>query len=98
MIYRNFIATATIQTAENELNKIITIFKEAHIPEYADFIRILNNWHDEIINSFNTINNHKITNGPMERTNEDIKTIIRISFGSKNFTRTRNRIMFCINE
>lgn len=98
MIYRNFVATATIQTAEYELNKIIAIFKEAHIPEYADFIRILNNWHDEIINSFNTINNHKITNGPMERTNENIKTIIRISFGSKNFTRTRNRIMFCINE
>ena len=81
MIYRNFVATATIQIVENELNRIIRIFKEAHIPEYADFIRILNNWHNEIINSFNTINNHKITNGHMDRVNKDIKTIIRKSFG-----------------
>ena len=28
------------------------------------------------------INGHKITNGPMERVNRDIKTIFGISFGS----------------
>ena len=58
----------------------------------------MNNWHNEIINSFNMVNGHKITNGPMERVNNDIKTIIRVSFGSNNFTRMRNRIMFCIND
>jgi len=97
MIFRNYIATATIDDAKEKLDIIITQFKEAHIKEYANFIRILNNWHDQIINSFNTINGHKITNGPMERVNKDIKTIIRISFGSSNFQRMRNRIMFCIN-
>lgn len=98
MIYRNFVATETIDTAEEKLNTIISQFKEAHIKEYADFIRIMNNWHNEIINSFNMVNGHKITNGPMERVNKDIKTIIRVSFGSNNFTRMRNRIMFCIND
>lgn len=98
MIYRDFVATETIETANDKLNIIISQFKEAHIPEYADFIRIMNNWHDEIVNSFNRVNGHKITNGAMERVNKDIKTIIRISFGSNNFTRTRNRIMFCIND
>ena len=96
--YRNFVATATIDTAYDELNKLISKFKEAHIPEYSKFIKILNNWHDEIINSFNTINGHKITNGPMERVNRDIKTIFSISFGSTNFPRMRNRIMYCINQ
>lgn len=34
----------------------------------------------------------------MERINRDIKTIFGISFGSSNFTRVRNRVIFCINE
>lgn len=33
MIYRNFIATETIDTAEEKLNTIISQFKEAHIKE-----------------------------------------------------------------
>lgn len=96
--YRNFVATATIDTAEHELNELIIKFKEAHISEYSTFIKILTDWHDEIINSFNKINGHKITNGPMERVNRDIQTIFSISFGSTNFPRVRNRVMFCINE
>ena len=55
-------------------------------------------WFHEIINSFNKINNHKISNGPMERENRDIKTLNGISFGATNFNRMRNRIMFTINE
>ena len=43
-------------------------------------------------------NNHRISNGPMERVNADIKTMVRLSFGSNNFLRMRNRIMFAINE
>ena len=96
--YRNFVATATIETAEHELNKLIIKFKEAHISEYSNFIKIMDDWHDEIVNSFYRINGHKITNGPMERVNRDIKTIFGISFGSSNFIRVRNRVIFCINE
>lgn len=96
--YRNFVATSTIDTANEELNILISKFKEAHIPEYSTFIKLLNNWHDEIVNSFNMINGHKITNGPMERVNRDIKTIFGVSFGSTNFLRMRNRIIYCINQ
>ncbi len=96
--YRNFVATATIDTAKKELDMLIEKFKEAHISEYASFISLLKNWYNEIINSFNTVNGHKITNGPMERVNSDIKTIIRISYGSTNFIRMRNRFMFSINK
>ena len=34
----------------------------------------------------------------MERVNRDIKTMFRLSFGSTNFERMRNRIMFAINN
>lgn len=96
--YRNFVATATIDTAQVELDSLISKFKESRIKEYYPFIHIMEDWHDEIINSFNKINGHKITNGPMERVNRDIKTIFGISFGSANFYRVRNRIIFSINE
>jgi transposase len=96
--FREFIATASIDDAESRLIELIEMFKAAHIVEYVPFINIMENWFHEIINSFNTINGHKITNGPMERVNRDIKTLNAISFGSTNFDRMRNRIMFVINE
>lgn len=96
--YRNFNATADIGSAFKELCILINKFTEANIPEYSRFISIMKNWFYEIINSFNEINNHRISNGPMERVNADIKTMIRLSFGSNNFLRMRNRIMFAINE
>ena len=96
--FREFIATASIDDAESRLIELIDMFKNAHITEYAPFINIMESWFNEIINSFNTINGHKITNGPMERVNRDIKTLNNISFGSTNFSRMRNRIMFAIND
>lgn len=39
-----------------------------------------------------------ISNGPMERANRDIKTILRLSFVFSNFHRMRNRIMLVMNE
>ena len=96
--YRNFVSTATIDTAEDELLNLIKKFKASHINDYAPFINIMQKWFHEIINSFNKINNHKISNGPMERVNRDIKTLNGISFGATNFNRMRNRIMFTTNE
>lgn len=61
--YHNFVTTSNIYIANDELNILISKLKEAHISEYATFIKFLNNWHDEIVNSFNMINVHKITNG-----------------------------------
>ena len=39
-----------------------------------------------------------LSNGSMERVNIDIKTLYNISFGSTNFTRIRNRIMYTLND
>ena len=73
-------------------------YKNSKIKEYGSFITILQNWHQEIINSFNIYDGRRISNGNLERKNADIKTLIRVSFGATNFKRTRNRIMFCSNK
>ena len=96
--YRNFNQTATIDNAEEWLDEIILKFIRSGISQYEKVWKMLKNWRQEIINSFNKINGFRITNGPMERVNRDIKTMFRSSFGSTNFERMRNRIMFAINS
>lgn len=96
--YRTFNSIATIDNAREWLDELIVKFKESRIKEYIPFWKLLQNWKEEIINSFNRVNGHRISNGPMERLNRDIKTIFGLSFGSTNFTRVRNRIIYCLNE
>ena len=96
--YRVFNEKATLENAREWLDEIILKFSNSNIPEYIAAWKLLKNWHDEIINSFNKINGYRISNGPMERANMNIKTIFRLSFGSNNFTRMRNRIMYVLNS
>lgn len=96
--YQLFNQNASIDDAYPWLEELISKFKLSRIPEYIEIWKLLENWKVEIINSFNRTNGHRISNGPMERVNRDIKTLYRTSYGMKNFVRTRNRIMFCINQ
>ena len=96
--YREFNFTADVTNAEEKLNELIELFKKSKIKEYIPFWSMLQNWKTEIINSFNRYNDKRISNGPMERVNRDIKLIYEISFGSTNFERIRNRIMYCLND
>ena len=91
--YLNFNSFAKLNTCEAWLDEIIYKFQTSQITKYISFWKLLKNWRIEIINSFNQINGYRISNGPMERTNRDIKTIFKLSFGSSNFPRMRNRIM-----
>ena len=96
--YLNFNSTSTIDNCELWLDEIIYKFQTSGIEEYIHFWKLLKAWRKEIINSFNRINGYRISNGPIERTNRDIKTIFRLSFGSTNFQRMRNRIMWVLND
>ena len=91
--YLNFNSSAKLNTCEAWLDEIIYKFQTSQITEYIPFWKLLKNWRVEIINSFNQINGYRISNGPIEKANRDIKTILRLSFGSSNFPRMRNRIM-----
>lgn len=96
--YRDFNATATIYDAEERLDDLIVQFRSCHCDEYTRVYKCLLNWRTEIINSFNRENGFIISNGGMERKNRDIKTIVRNSFGYRNFNRFRNRVMYSIND
>ena len=96
--YKNFNATATIEDAEERLDELMNKFLNSPLTEFHKFYRLLKNWRQEIINSFNKVNGYIISNGGMERANRDIKTIIRHAFGYRNFRRLRNRIMYIKNK
>ena len=59
---------------------------------------LLENWKDEILNSFYRVNGFRISNGPIEKANSEIRKLIKVSYGCSNFTRFRNRIMYIINK
>lgn len=96
--YKEFNKTATINSACERLNELINKFLNFDHITYHKCARLLISWHDEIVNSFNRVNNYRISNGKIERANKDIGTIFDLSFGSHNFTRLRNKIMFAYNK
>lgn len=96
--YKNFNSCATIDNAEDWLDKLILKFHTSSLQEYEKTFKMLKKWRIEIINSFHRINGHVISNGGMERANRDIKTIIRHAYGFTNFNRHKNRIIYVKNE
>lgn len=96
--YRVFNSCATIDNATEWLDELIIKFHNSSLNEFYKAYKLLKNWRQEIINSFNRINGHIISNGGMERANRDIKTIIRHSFGFTNFERFRNKVMYSKNK
>ncbi len=96
--YRSFNSTASVNDAEERLNELIMKFKQSKLKEFYPFITLLKNWKCEIINSFIKINGHRIHNGYIERNNRTIKQLFYNGFGFTNFTRTKNRIMYVINN
>ena len=97
--YRRFNRNATISHAEETLNKIIPDFEGADLYCYRDFVGILHNWKQEIINSFyRDENDRKQSNALAENINGQIRTIINAANGYSNFDRFRARCLYCLNK
>ena len=88
---------ATLQTAPVRIEEAISIFGNCGISEYEEFHLLLVNWREEIINSFNVIEDKRINNSFMESKNRLVTKLIYNANGFKNFKRTRNRILYCLN-
>lgn len=72
------------------------------IPSFEKAARTLQNWKEEIANSFipySTRNGEiiRLSNGRIEGKNSYIKKMIRLANGYSNFERFRNRVMYCEN-
>lgn len=86
------------ETKEEELTDLIHEFGESNIKEYDEFYNLLINWKPEIVNSFIIYKNRRINNSFIESRNAEIEKLMYMANGFKNFSRTRNRILYCLNK
>lgn len=98
--YRNFNSHSTYATAPKDLDELIDAFTEADIKEYEEFIGIMKNWRQEIINSFivSDVTGDRLSNAKSEAMNKQIQVHINISNGLSNFKRFRKRMLYCFND
>ena len=96
--YRIFNATFSKEEAVDNYDALLNDFIQADIREYDEFITLLKNWRNEIINSFIRINGRRINNGVAESINQNIAALIYNTKGIRNNQRRRKRIMYAINK
>ena len=95
--YINMNSTTLLSDAPEAVDKAIELFECCGIAEYDELYRLLNNWREEIVNSFTTINGQRINNSVIESKNRMVEKLLYNSNGFTNFKRTRNRILYCLN-
>src|SRR5690554_1919292 len=96
--YREFNLTADYETCDEALDDLIDEFRNSTLDEFRAFGKTLVRWQDEIKNSFIRIDGRRVSNGPIESTNNKIKTVIKTSNGIQKFSRFRNRVLYSINK
>lgn len=92
LFYKVTAATSSAE-AKELLIKWINIARTSGVKEYISCANTLNNWKNEIANSFDV----PYTNGCTEGFNNKIKVIKRNAFGFRNFSNFRTRILHCCN-
>lgn len=96
--YREFNIVGTYKEAKEKIPEFIDRFKATSRQEMREVGNMLENWKEEIINSFIRINGKRLSNGPMESENRRIGKIMSDGNGFSNFDRFRNRVMFGLNK
>lgn len=96
--YMIFNSTCTLSEAPTGLNNLIDQFIKADIPEYEEFVGLLQNWRIEIINSFTIYKGRRINNSVAESMNSIIKDLLHNTKGIRNHERRKKRIMYAVNK
>lgn len=81
----------TFEEKEKAFRKWLDDAESSTIKKFKKPIKTLRQWHEYISNSFKL----NISNGPVEGKNNLIKTLKRISFGFRNLTNFKERIILC---
>ena len=81
----------TFEEKEKAFRKWLDDAEGSTIKEFKKPIKTLRQWHEYISNSFKL----NLSNGPVEGKNNLIKTLKRISFGFRNLTNFKERIILC---
>ena len=100
-----------IDSAPEEMNKLIRKFSTSSVAEMKEFANTLKNWKQEIINSFIivkysykvdkdtgqvVVSAKKLSNGLMENRNNLLKTLKKNANGYANWDRFRNRCLYVL--
>ena len=97
--YIHFNESASAANARSGLADMLSLIEKADIRDFDSFYDMLINWNEEIINSFTQIGSRRTNNSYIESRNRQIETLMYNANGfKKNFRRTRNRILYCINK
>lgn len=96
--YITFNETASFENAEPKLDALLLKFADSQIREYDEFYTVLSNWKQEIINSFTVVHGRRINNSHIESKNRQVQRLLNNANGFRNFKRTRNRILYCLNK
>ena len=98
-MYRNFNKEAVESDCRERFEYILEAFKKADLPCYSEFITTLNNWKEEILNSFTRpYNDKKQSNALAEYINGRLRELIIVSNGYSHFERFRSRGIYCLNN
>ena len=96
--FRHAVATFDYETMKITYDAFVNMFKDSNIREYDEFLNILLNWKEEILNSFlRPYDEHKLSNALTENINGKLGTYLAISHGIINLTRFRKRALYALN-
>ena len=91
-------ASSNYDTASLYLSPLINDFIGADIKEFDEFITLLKNWKEEILNSFLTYKGRRLSSGIAESINQNIAALLYNSKGIRDSVRRRKRIMYATNK
>ena len=83
------------ESAKEELRKWIRSCEESEIPEMVDAAKTINNWLNEVVNSFI---DERYSNGFTEANNNTIDKIVDRAYGYKNFEFFRKRALVILHQ
>lgn len=88
-VFYHFMAAPDRIEADRRLDFWFDACDRLRLSEFKSCRRMLRNWRDSILNAFDV----RLSNGFTEGCNNAIKTLKRASFGCRNFSRFRKRIL-----
>lgn len=96
--FRFMVKSYDYETMVQTYDTVISMFKDSNIKQYDEFISILENWKQEILNSFlRPYDEHKLSNALTENINGKLGVYISISHGINNLSRFRKRVLYSTN-
>ena len=88
-----FMDSSNKSEARERLHEFDLFASVVQLPEFDPLMRVLGNWTEYILNSFDC----KYSNGFTEGCNNKIKVLKRIAFGYRSFRNMRQRILLTVN-